>query len=468
MHSADQLLATVWRRRISFVTTFVVVMAGVAIVTFSLPKVYTATSYLLISSLKSTGGAFESQQISQVDTQTVAELLQTRNAANTVASYMPYPIGAAALQSKVSVSPVTQTELVLITAHESSPLRAQQLANTYANAFSQQAAAAITSVKVSVAAPAARNPSPSSPRPKLYLLIGAILALLAATGVVALRQRLDQRLQIEDFATELLGVPILARVPDRRDSRRAFLPDARERATPTGVGFVEGFRMLFANLTFVGLGERPSTIAIVSASEQEGKSTVCAAIAQTAAEMMGSVLLVDGDLRRPSLSQQLGSGVGSPGLSSFLAGDRHETEDVSALVHKSAETGLCLVGAGPPPPNPSSLLGLPSLESFVQSAKSEYGLVIFDTPPVNVGADSSLIASHTDGAILVVDARTSRRASVEWALQQLRRAHVNVLGVILNRATDAIAAPYHYNGDGPDTSRSSSTATGRKAASRSA
>jgi capsular exopolysaccharide synthesis family protein len=462
-NGADQFWVVLWRRRVSFIATLLAVMAGVMAVTFSLPKVYSTSSYLLVSTLKPTGGAFEAQQVSQVDTQTVSELLQTRNAANVVASTMPYRISATELQGKVSITPVAQTDLVLITAHESTPARAQQLANTYATVFSQQSASTITSAKVSVAAPAALITSPSSPRPKLYLLIGAILALLAATGMALLRQRLDQRLTIEDFATQLFDLPILARVPSRRGSQRTFLPDMNPQAAPVEAGYIEGFRLLFANLTFVRLGDRPSTIALVSARPQEGKSTISAAMAQTAVEMTDSVMLVDGDMRRPILSERLGVDPQSDGLSNFLA---HGVEpiEVSSLVHDVHGTNLHLISSGSPPPNPSSLLGLSSLEDFVQSLKDSYDFVIFDTPPISVGADASLIAARTDGAVLVVDARTSRRASVEWALQQLRRAHVNVLGVIVNRVSDSNVAPSYYYHDGSTQSqapRPSTTDLGR-------
>jgi capsular exopolysaccharide synthesis family protein len=371
------------------------------------------------------------------------------------------------LQSKISITPVAQTDLVLITAHESTPVRAQQLANTYAIVFAQQATSTITSAKVSVAATAALITNPSSPRPKLYLLIGAILALLAAIGVALLRQRLDQRLAIEDFATELFDLPILARVPNRRDSHRTFLPDLNPQAASGDAGYIESFRLLFANLTFVSLGDHPSTIAIVSARPQEGKSTVSAAMAQTAAETTDSVMLVDADLRRPILSERLGVDPKSDGLSNFLAhGD--EPIEPSQLVHDVRGTGLHLIGSGSPPPNPSSLLGLSSLEGFVQGLKSTYDCFIFDTPPVSVGADASLVAARTDGAILVVDARTSQRASVEWALQQLRRAHVKVLGIIVNRASETDVAPYYYRDRPRQSSAGHSSATGLgRAASRS-
>jgi polysaccharide biosynthesis transport protein len=456
MQSTDQLLVAIWRRRLLFVTTFIVVMAAVAAITYSLPKVYTTSSYLLVSTLKPTSGAFEAQQVSQVDTQTVSELLQTRNAANTVAQSMPYPITAAALQSNVSISPVAQTELVLIKAHGSTPLRAQQLANAYANVFAQQAPTTITSVQVTVAEPAALVTNPSAPRPKLYLAIGAILALLLAAGVALLRQRLDQRLVIDDFATELLGIPILARIPEVRDQSRVLRLDAGEPSSPGDVSFIEGFRLLFANLAFVGAGGRPATIAVVSPRAQDGKSTVCAEMAKTATEMTASVLLVDGDLRRPSLFEKLDTIAPANGLSNFLAGGSFESDDVSELIQDVPGTDVRLVGSGPSPPNPSSLLGLPSLDSFMQSVKRTYDLVIFDSPPISAGADASLIAAHTEAAIIVVDARSSGRASVEWSLEQLKRARVNVVGVVVNRVSggNAPASDYYGYGSGRVTTAS--------------
>jgi capsular exopolysaccharide synthesis family protein len=447
-NSADQFWTVLWRRRIAFLATFVVVMVGVAAITFSLPKVYSTSSYLLVSTLKPTGGAFEAQQVSQVDTQTVAELLQTRNAANIVASSMPYRISPTTLQGKVSVTPVASTNLVLITAKESTPARAQQLANTYATVFTQQAASTITSAKVSVAAPAALITNASAPRPKLYLLVGAILALLAATGVAFLRQRLDQHVVIRDFATELFGLPILARVPNRRNPQGQTLAGSGA-LSPADANYVEGFRLLFANLTFVSLGDRPSTIAVLSAGQQDGKSTVSAAIAQTAAEMTDSVLLVDGDLRRPTLSERLNLDARSDGLSNFLARGGEPLE-MTQLVHDLPATNLHFVGSGTPPPNPSSLLGLPSLEDFLLRAKNAYDFVVIDTPPVSVGADASLIAARVDAAVLVVDSRTSRRTSVEWALRQLSRAHVNVLGIIVNRVSSPDSASYYYQGPSDD------------------
>ena len=438
MHSADQVLGVVWRRRLTFILMFVWVLVSVAVVTYSLPKTYSTSAYLVISSKKPSTSAFEAQQVSQVDTQTAAELLQTRNTANLVASQLPYSASGKDLQSRVDVSPIAQTQLVSITAHETSPRRAQELANTYPTAFINAGSLSFARLSLGESAPLISDPT--SPRPRLYLLIGGLLALVAATGGALVRDRLDRTVRIDEFATELLGLPILARVPERR----RLVPGKSTVATQQDLGFVESFHWVFANLALVSDRKRPASIAVVSAGDQEGKSTVCVAMAKAAQEILtGGVLVVDGDMRRPVLAERFGVAmVVERGLSDFLrrgmeprARVSHRRRGLDGFVTELPDSGIRLLASGPLPPNPPTLLGFSALDEFMVEARRLYEFVIFDTPPVSVGADASLIAVHTDGAVLVVDQGSSRRPSLEWSLEQLRRANVNVLGVIVNRVS---------------------------------
>jgi capsular exopolysaccharide synthesis family protein len=174
---------------------------------------------------------------------------------------------------------------------------------------------------------------------------------------------------------------------------------------------------------------------------------VCVAMANAAEEVVsGGVLLVDADLRRPTLERRLGvTADGDEGLSTYLAEQSELGDGVPQLARRVADSNIALVPAGPTPPNPAGLLGQPVLGELVTDARRLYDVVIFDTPPISVGADASLVAGVTDGAILVVDGRTSRRASIEWSLEQLRRARVNVLGVIVNRVSPVSTGTYGYS-----------------------
>jgi polysaccharide biosynthesis transport protein len=441
MSSTDQLVAAVWRRRFTFLLAFACVLGGVAAVTYSLPKKYSTHSYLIVDTVKPVTNDFEAQQVSQVDTQTTAELLQTRNTANEVASGLPYRATGKEVQGRVSISPVANTLLVLITATESTPLRAQQLANTYATVFEQRTAPTIAFARVNLGESAPLITDPSSPHTHLYLLVGAILAALAGIGAAVLRERLDRTVRIDEFQTELFGLPILARVPQVR-----VRPGRLFRTEPDTSRVIEALRWVFAHLAFVNEGARPRSIAIVSAAEQEGKSTVCVSLGHVAEDTLrGRVLLVDADLRRPSLAEWLVIGTyTSEGLSTYLADPRGG--DFSRTMAEHHHSRLTIVPAGPIPPSPTSLLGLPRFAEFVEQAEREFECVVFDTSPIRAGADASLIAAAADGAVLVVDARSINAPSVHWSVDQLRRAHVNLLGVILNRVSGTGDLAYYYSG----------------------
>jgi capsular exopolysaccharide synthesis family protein len=112
------------------------------------------------------------------------------------------------------------------------------------------------------------------------------------------------------------------------------------------------------------------------------------------------------------------------------------------------ESNVDLLPAGPLPPNPAALLGAPALRQFDAEARERYRLVVYDTPPLSVSADASLVAAITDGVLLVVDARRTRRRTATHAVDQLRRANANILGVVVNRVDPAVhTSGYYYAAD---------------------
>jgi capsular exopolysaccharide synthesis family protein len=105
-----------------------------------------------------------------------------------------------------------------------------------------------------------------------------------------------------------------------------------------------------------------------------------------------------------------------------------------------------LLPAGPLPPNPAALLGSQALREFDDEAKEGYSLVVYDTPPLSVSADASLVAAITDGVVLVVDARRTKRRPATQAVDQLRRAHANIFGVVVNRV-EPTHSGYYYTSE---------------------
>jgi capsular exopolysaccharide synthesis family protein len=339
----------------------------------------------------------------------------------------------------LTVTAVPQSQLLSVRTEARTPARAQELANAYVSVFADKVrvigSEQPASGAVSVAEPASRPTSPSRPRPLLYLAVGALLAALAGIAAALVRDRFDQRLQLDGATTEVLGLPIIGRLP--RGERRG----------DGGPAVAEAARLLLANLAFANLGERPPSVAFVSAGEQEGKSTCSLSVGRAGAELGLDVLIVEADLRRPSLLDKLGLPPSSPrtGFAAALLRPERGFEHAGVAVPGST---VKVLPAGAIPPNPAALLGSDRLAAFAARAREAYDLTIYDTPPLSAGADASLVAAHAEGVVLVVDAVRTRRVAAVQAVEQLRRTRVNILGVVVNRAPDAVDAYYYAARDG--------------------
>src|SRR5262245_49571935 len=138
MSSADQVLRILWRRKWLVLATFLLVLAAVAAITAALPKVYSTEAFVLVDANRPGASDFEATQTNTVLTKTYAELLQTRNVADEVATQLPFSTTGRALQHQVDIAPVSDTQLIRIQAESGSPAKAQSIANTYARVFVQQ------------------------------------------------------------------------------------------------------------------------------------------------------------------------------------------------------------------------------------------------------------------------------------------------------------------------------------------
>ena len=444
--SLEQIFTLLWRRRWSFLLAFAVTLGAAAAVTFTLPKVYETEALVLITPDRE--GNFDITQTSEVLTTTYAELAETRGVVDAVLARLPFRTGAGDLESAVDISSIVDSQLIRITVQERSPVRAQAIANTYGQVFVERVRRLGqrdgTGNAAGLAAPAARIESAARPRPKLYLAIGFVLALCAGVLMALMRHQLDRGLRVGSDTTELLGVPVIARIPERAVPLRQSLVLARGRGDAADERLADAFRLLLANLSFVNRGGRPATIAVVSAGEAEGKSTCSVSIGQAAAELGIKAAVVDGDLRRPSLAGMLDGdpSQSSQGLSGFLA----NPVAFDKLPIETSVSALRLIPAGDLSDNPAALLGSGALTIFDRLAKTEFDLVVYDTPPMTVGADAALIAATVEAVVLVVDVKRTNRFAATRVVDQLRRSGANVLGVVINRASDQGDSYDYYTG----------------------
>ena len=200
----------------------------------------------------------------------------------------------------------------------------------------------------------------------------------------------------------------------------------------------EAYRTLRANIALSSLDLPVRSILLTSAGPDEGKSTTIANLAVAFAQAGSRVILVDCDLRRPSLSKLFGLS-NERGLTTMLVA---ETEP--APLQDTSVEGLRLLASGPPPPNPSEVLGSKRLERALAALVEQADIVLVDCPPVLTVSDASILSRKVDAVLLVVSAGRTKRDQSARAKQLLDRSGARVLGAVLNNARlDASAYSYY-------------------------
>lgn len=203
----------------------------------------------------------------------------------------------------------------------------------------------------------------------------------------------------------------------------------------------EQFRTIRTNIQFSVVDEEICSIMVTSSGPMEGKSTTAANLAVVFAQQGKSVLLVDADLRKPTVHYTFGL-ANSKGLSSVLT----RQAELGEAVNTTDVDHLHVLTSGPIPPNPAELLSSRAMGQFFELVKEEYDLVIFDTPPVNAVTDGQVLANQCDGTILVVSSGRTEVDPVTKAKELLVAAQARILGVVLNNKKAKDTQYYYYYG----------------------
>jgi len=182
---------------------------------------------------------------------------------------------------------------------------------------------------------------------------------------------------------------------------------------------------------------------VTSAGPGEGKTSVVANLGAVMAQNGRKVLLVDADLRRSELHRAF-EVLNITGLTSLLLNDAERQE----CIVETDIPNLYVLPGGPPPPNPSELLGSQRMAQLIEEFQAFADVVLFDVPPVLACADAMVLASQTDGVVLVIDSRSTRREAATRALEMLRNVEAKVLGGVLNKGRVRSSEYYYYYSDG--------------------
>lgn len=318
----------------------------------------------------------------------------------------------------------------------------------------------VTANNISILDNARPPAAPSKPNMMINLALAAIFGL--GLGIVAalVLEALDETIATPDDVEKKLGVPVLGVVPllEKGQTTAAALADIRS-------GFSEAYYSLRTALQFSTPDGAPASLLISSARPAEGKSTTAYAIALNLARVGKRVLLIDGDLRNPSMHRVIGV-ENDRGMSNLLSG----SSDLASVVQRTRQDNLFFIPCGPLPPSPAELWGGDRVRQFLADARNNFDHVVVDGPPVLGFADSPLLAASVGGVLFVLEARGTRRGQARGALRRLRVGRARLLGAVLTKFNAKstsyggydYAYDYNYGAEAEDDGKAGKTGKGKR------
>ncbi|NQX35581.1 polysaccharide biosynthesis tyrosine autokinase [Herbiconiux sp. VKM Ac-2851] len=411
------------------------------------PRVFEAdaSGYVSAGSTTDTGNALVGDNLAQSKVKSYIDI----GASRAVAQYAIDSLGLEdvspeQLVNRIAVTNPSSTVLLKVSATGATPVAARDLAEAWLRGIAAQIqtienpgseAGASTGVVQLVPLDSAVLPtSPTSPNTRLAILAGLVAGLLLSLAYAILRHTLDRRIRSAELVEKETGLSVIGAIPvDRRftdDDRLVSMDGATDYSNlgEDDAAVAEALREVRTNLQFMDVDNPPRVIVVTSPLPGDGKSTTIANLAIALAASGQRVILVDADLRRPTVHKTFNL-VGAAGLTDVLAG-RSAIADV--LQPWGTSGRLAILASGKIPPNPSELLGSERMHSLLAEL-STHAIVLIDAPPLIPVTDAAILTHNTDGALIVGSVGRTTYEGLNKALQNLQKANARPLGIILNR-----------------------------------
>ncbi|SEM84126.1 polysaccharide biosynthesis tyrosine autokinase [Cryobacterium sp. TMT1-3] len=408
----------------------------------TLPAQYQATNSVFVTSDRgeTTSELLQTSTFTQNLVESYAQLATTPTVLGPVISRLGLDISTPALASRVSAVTPLNTVFIEITVTSRSAVQAVELADAVSDSLATavenlapKGPDNLPSITVKTVSPAQLPGSPFAPNTQLIVLTGLLVGLVLGVLYALAREMFDTRVSSEKDLDRVSSDPLLGKVGRKKRTDPAGLV---MRVMPHSA-MAESYRRVRANLEFIDVDSPPRSAVVTSAVTRDGKSTTAINLALAMAERSSRVLLIDADLRRPSIAE-LCDLEGDVGLTTVLLGDVGPDD---AIVRWS--DGLDVLPSGAVPPNPGQLLGSDAMKTLMHRLLQDYDFIVVDSPPLLPATDALGLSHLTDGAIVVARYKSTTRQQLATTLESLEAVNARILGIVLNQVRERRAEVYY-------------------------
>lgn len=426
------------RRWYLLVAALIVGGLGATAATHQQPRLYRASTTFYISDQQGRPVSTLLASSAQDRIATYATLAGSSPVINRVLGALPAGIHVAHIG--IAATGIPGTIFMQLNTQADSVSGAFQLAAAYTRVFPayitqfEHAGAGADSTSLKILNPPAVSTNPISPNPRKNLLLGLGLGLLVGLCGLMIAEALDNRMRTPEDIERASGLSLLATVPSEHRS------DPLVAATRPRSQRAEAIRQLRTNIQFAAVDRTMSSIIVTSALAGEGKTSVSANLAVTFGAMGKRVILVDADLRKPSVAEFM-SVEGGVGLTSVLIGSVSLDD---ALIPWGRDRTVSILTAGPRPANPSELLASSKMSELLEQLKQRADVIVIDTPPMLPVTDAAVLGAQSDGVVLIARINGTSKQKIKAAAAQLRKLGLPALGVVANWAD--LTSDYGYYG----------------------
>ncbi len=384
-------------------------------------------------------------------------ILETRETINDVIDYSGVDRTYGQMKNMISAAAVDSTEIFQVVVTSEDPAEAEKIADAIAHILPKRISSIIEGTSAKVVDSAVMPTKASSPSYSKNTMIGFALGMALAAAVILLTALLDNTIRSEEDIASTVNYPILAAVPDMREIgkggkyyrygygyRKGYgygygygatkkPKDGKPAIVGPNITFAasEAYKLLRTKVTFSFTDGGCHVVGVSSAINSEGKSVSSVNLAYTMSQLNKRVLLIDCDMRRPTVPKKLPVAK-TPGLSDYLTGQEGSGKVIQMCNIKGDEQAFHVISAGRIPPNPMELLSSEKMEKLLERLRGHYDYIILDLPPVEEVGDALAAAKYLDGILMVVRQNGCDRVSLSNATRQFEFVGTRILGIVFN------------------------------------